>query len=206
MSTRLLMLLALTVSGTVVFMNQNMVQADQEEAIILESINFKQSAPFQEEEKPPISFEDFVEVSKAAQKHREDRLVSIDKFLAMSQEENTIILDTRSQAAYDMKHLKGAVHLDFSDFTQEKLAKVIPNKETRILIYCNNNFKDDPILFASKTALPSKITLALNIPTFINLYGYGYENLYELNSYLSVKDERLKFEGTRVLRLERQVQ
>ncbi len=205
MSTRLLMLLALTVSGTVVFVNQNVVQADQEEAI-LESINFKQSAPFQEEEKPPISFEDFVEVSKAAQKHREDRLVSIDKFLAMSHEENTIILDTRSQAAYDMKHLKGAVHLDFSDFTQEKLAKVIPNKETRILIYCNNNFKDDPILFASKTALPSNITLALNIPTFINLYGYGYENLYELNSYLSVKDERLKFEGTRVLRLERQVQ
>ena len=205
MSTRLLMLLALTVSGTVVFLNQNMVQADQEEAI-LESINFKQSAPFQEEEKPPISFEDFVDVSKAAQKHREDRLVSIDKFLAMSHEENTIILDTRSQAAYDMKHLKGAVHLDFSDFTEEKLAKVIPNKETRILIYCNNNFKDDPILFASKTALPSKITLALNIPTFINLYGYGYENLYELNSYLSVKDERLKFEGTRVLRLERQVQ
>ena len=25
-----------------------------------------------------------------------------------------------------------------------------------------------------------RISLALNIPTFINLYGYGYENIYEL--------------------------
>ncbi len=150
---------------------------------------------YQEEEKPPISFEDFVEISEEAQTHRADRLVSIDEFLKMSRQTNTIILDTRSKEAYDLKHLKGAVHLDFSDFTQEKLAKVVPNKQTRILIYCNNNFKDDPIAFASKMVMPSKLTLALNIPTFINLYGYGYQNIYELNSYLSVDDKRLEFES-----------
>lgn len=205
MSARLLMLLAFIASGSFVFVNQSVVQADQQESFP-QSITMLQSGSFQEEEKPPISFEDFVEVSKAAQKHREDRLVSIDKFLAMSQEENTIILDTRSKAAYDMKHLKGAVHLDFSDFTQEKLAKVVPNEETRILIYCNNNFKDDPIPFGSKMALPSKITLALNIPTFINLYGYGYENLYELNSYLSVQDDRLEFEGTYLTEIDLETQ
>lgn len=26
-----------------------------------------------------------------------------------------------------------------------------------------------------------EITLALNIPTYLNLYGYGYKNVYELN-------------------------
>jgi phage shock protein E len=39
-------------------------------------------------------------------------------------------------------------------------------------IYCNNNFADDRAPVATK-----KVELALNIPTFINLYGYGHENV-----------------------------
>ena len=35
-----------------------------------------------------------------------------------SSKENTIILDTRSAFRYDRKHLEGAVHLSFTDFTQ----------------------------------------------------------------------------------------
>ena len=56
--------------------------------------------------------------------------------------------------------------LPFSDFTDEKLAKVIPEKTTRILIYCNNNFSDNvnPIML-------KRIELALNVPTFVNLWG-----------------------------------
>ena len=40
--------------------------------------------------------------------------------------------------------------------------------------------------------------LALNIPTYINLYGYGYRNVYELNELVSVRDRRVEFEGTTV--------
>jgi hypothetical protein len=70
------------------------------------------------------------------------------------------------------------------------------------LIYCNNNFEDDQISFASKIAPPPPIgnkkpvSLALNIPTFINLYGYGYQDIYELGSMVSVRDPRLQFEST----------
>jgi len=117
----------------------------------------------------------------------------LDKFNELSIEKNTIILDTRSVWAFKGLHIRGAVHLNFSDFTEEKLAKVIPNKKTRILIYCNNNFKDNPIFFGTKM-----MPLALNIPTFINLYGYGYKNVYELSENLSVKDKRLQLEGTSV--------
>jgi len=42
------------------------------------------------------------------------------------------------------------------------------------------------------------IALALNMPSFINLYGYGYKNVYELSENLSVKDERLKLGGADV--------
>ena len=74
---------------------------------------------------------------------------------------------------------------------------------TRILIYCNNNFADDQIAFATKMARPvyrktKPLTLALNIPTFINLYGYGYKNVYELSDLVSVYNRTIEFEGTDV--------
>lgn len=135
----------------------------------------------------------FERVSQEAFQHRRQRLVDLQTFLALSTQENTIILDTRSAAAYAKKHLSGAVHLNFSDFTASKLAALVPDKNTRILIYCNNNFADDPGNFPTKSA-----PLALNIPTFINLYGYGYTNIYELKDLLSVKNPQLSFKGTGV--------
>nr|WP_070958601.1 rhodanese-like domain-containing protein [Hyphomonas sp. Mor2] len=122
-----------------------------------------------------IDYDGFMELSGEVWEMREKRLLTLDDFNAMAAEPNTIILDARSRYAFEMGHIDGAVNLPFSDFTDEKLAEVIPNKDTRVLIYCNNNFTDDAEPIPLK-----RISLALNIPTFINLYGYGYENIYEL--------------------------
>ncbi|MDR2688234.1 MAG: rhodanese-like domain-containing protein, partial [Azoarcus sp.] len=138
--------------------------------------------------------------------YRKTRLLKLDDFLARAKKPNTIILDSRSAKMYALKHLKGAVHLDFSDYTQETLFRLIPDWNTTILIYCNNNFLDDQQAFPSKMAVQpvslggEKIhpTLALNIPTFINLYGYGYRNVYELADLVSVDDPRLQFAGSEV--------
>lgn len=140
-----------------------------------------------------VDYPGFTQMTQEVEAYRKKRLVSLNKFQEMAKEQGTIILDTRSKAAYDGKHLKGAIHLNFSDFTAEKLAKVIPSKDTRILIYCNNNILGDPMSFASKS-----MPLALNIPTFINLHGYGYENLYELRDLVPVDYLELEFEGTLV--------
>jgi hypothetical protein len=147
-----------------------------------------------------VDFEEFLKLSEETYQYRKDRLVDLERFLEMAEDSNTIILDTRSDKMYEMKHVKGAVHLNFSDFNVFDLMKVIPSQNTRILIYCNNNVNDDEMYFPSKIArpvLPSKkpISLALNIPTFINLYGYGYRNIYELSSLVSVGDRRIQFEG-----------
>ncbi|MEO7977542.1 hypothetical protein [Flavobacterium sp.] len=40
--------------------------------------------------------------------------------------------------------------------------------------------------------------LALNITTHINLYGYGYKNIYELDELVNVNDSGITFEGTEV--------
>ncbi len=122
-----------------------------------------------------IDYEGFMQLSGEVWEMREQRLLSLEAFNAMAAAPNTIILDARSRYAYEMGHIDGAVNLPFSDFTDEKLAEVIPDKDTRVLIYCNNNFTDDAEPIPLK-----RISLALNIPTFINLYGYGYENIYEL--------------------------
>ncbi|TPG41537.1 rhodanese-like domain-containing protein [Flavobacterium pectinovorum] len=157
-----------------------------------------------------VDYVDFKNLVLEIEKERENRLVSLEVFLKMSHEKNTIILDSRSDVRYNRKHLKGAIHLDFTDFTQENLYKLIPDPNTKILIYCNNNFNGDQIDFASKVLLPKKtsenqtikngkpVMLALNIPTYINLYGYGYKNIYELDELVNVNDPRIKFEGTEV--------
>lgn len=154
-----------------------------------------------------VDYDDFKNLMLEVEEHRQSRLVSLETFLKMSTETGTIILDTRSEFRYKRKHLKGAVHLSFTDFTQENLQKLIPDPNTRILIYCNNNFDGDQVDFASKMAIPNNITqtqilnnrkpvmLALNIPTYINLYGYGYKNVYELNELVNINDKRIQFEG-----------
>jgi hypothetical protein len=135
-------------------------------------------------------------------------LISFEKFLSWAKEPNTVILDTRSTEMYNRKHVKGAIHLDFTDFTQDNLLRLIPSTDTRILIYCNNNFADDQVNFRTKMVprpqlrtIKKPITLALNIPTFINLYGYGYKNVYELADLVSVTNKSIVFEGTDVFKI-----
>ncbi len=145
---------------------------------------------------PQIRFDQFLDLSGEVFEERQSRLVSVERFLEMAKQKGTMVLDTRSKAAFDEVHIEGAVHLNFSDFTEKKLAEVIPSKETRILIYCNNNFvADQP--GTEMAALVSKAPpLALNIPTFINLSGYGYKNVYELADVLPLSETRVPLVGT----------
>jgi hypothetical protein len=162
--------------------------------------------------KAKVSFDDFKNLVAEVETHREKRLIDLDTFLKMSKEPGAIILDTRSTFRYERIHVKVAKHLSFTDFTQNNLAEVIPSFETIILIYCNNNFDGNQTDFASKVAMPitrsgsiitaqfnsqeKPLMMALNIPTYINLYGYGYHNVYELNELVNVNDPRINFEGS----------
>jgi hypothetical protein len=130
-----------------------------------------------------IDYDGFVGLSGELGAYRQTRLVDLDTFNAMKADPDTILLDTRSSEAFHMGHIEGAINVNFSDFTDAKLAKALGDKTTRILIYCNNNFSDNvaPVMV-------KRVELALNVPTFINLYGYGYENIYELKGAHSIRD------------------
>jgi rhodanese-like protein len=138
---------------------------------------------------PAIDMAGFLRVSASAAKHRETRRISQEEFIRMSREPGTIVLDARSKQRFDDLHVKGALNLSFPDITIESLAKTIPDKNTRILIYCNNNFLNAPGPFPTKAPSAS-----LNLSTYIALYDYGYRNVYELAATLDLGASKLEFQ------------
>jgi hypothetical protein len=138
---------------------------------------------------PAIDMEGYLKVSREAAEHRESRRLTEEEFIRLAADPGTIVLDARSAAKYNLLHIKGAVNLSFPDITVESLKKTIPDKDTRILIYCNNNFQN------SEEAFPTKLPRAsLNLSTYIALYTYGYRNIYELGPRIDPEKSKLPFE------------
>src|SRR5262245_44593331 len=140
---------------------------------------------------PAIDMKGYLEVAAEAARHRESRRLTEDEFIRMSREPGTIVLDARSGEKYRELHIKGAISLSFPDITVDSLNATLPDKNSRILIYCNNNFVGEQKAFPTKIA-----TASLNLSTYIALYSYGYRNIYELGPLLDVKTSKLEFEGT----------
>ena len=142
-----------------------------------------------------IDYPTFMQIAQKSGPVREKRRVTEEEFMTMAAEPGTVVLDARSADKYALRHLRGAVSLPFTDFTAESLAGVLRQKNCRILIYCNNNFRGSPVSLAAKSAPAS-----LNISTYIALATYGYTNVYELGPLLEVRTTKLPFDGTEVTR------
>jgi len=138
-----------------------------------------------------IDYPSFLKNAEVVGKMREQRRLTEDEFLQAMKDPGVILLDARSAEKFALLHIKGAVNLSLPDMTETELAKVIPRKDSKVLIYCNNNFENEPVAFASKRARAS-----LNIHTFNVLHNYGYTEVYELGPLLNTDTSRLSFEGT----------
>jgi hypothetical protein len=137
---------------------------------------------------PAIDMEGYLRVSREAAEHRQSRRVSEEEFILMSREPGTVILDARSREKFEELHVKGAVNLPFPDIAVESLKAAFPDENTRILIYCNNNFANAEGPFPAKIARAS-----LNLSTSIALYSYGYRNVYELGPLIDIRRSKLEF-------------
>ncbi|HMS20394.1 rhodanese-like domain-containing protein [uncultured Sphingorhabdus sp.] len=142
---------------------------------------------------PLIDYAGFRALTSEVQPVRSERLVSLAQFKARAARPDVLVLDTRSAQAFKEGHIAGAINLPLPDFTAESLAEIIgTNPDREILIYCNNNFTNNRRPVVTK-ALP----LALNIQTFINLYGYGYKNVWELGEAVDMDDPRVGWTSTK---------
>ena len=140
---------------------------------------------------PQIDMPGFLDAAGKAAAHRRTHRVSEEEFLRMMAEPGTLVLDARSAEKYAELHVKGATNLSFPDITIESLARVIPDKGTRVLIYCNNNFSGAEKPFPAKM-----VSASLNLSTFVTLYDYGYRNVYELGPNVKLEESKLPFEGS----------
>ena len=120
---------------------------------------------------------------------RAERRVGEAAFLTLATPES-VILDCRSRESFARLHVRGAVNLPFPDITAEELARLIPSPDTRVLLYCNNNFA------AAPTAFPEKVArAALNHHVFATLVAYGYRNVFELAPLVDVASTEIPLEG-----------
>ncbi len=143
---------------------------------------------------PLIDYNGFLDNAVKVRTLREQRRISEADFLRLAAEPGTIIFDARSDSKFAMLHVKGAKHLSLPDVTAEELAKIIPSKTTRILIYCNNNFDNEP-----KALPPKAVAASLNLYTYNTLYSYGYTNVYELGPLIDISKTILPFEGSLIV-------
>jgi hypothetical protein len=160
---------------------------------------------------PNIDMVGYLKGAQTAAVVRETHRLTEADFIKMSQEEGVIILDARSKEKYDMLHIKGAINLSFPDIDVASLAKVLPDKKAKILIYCNNNFTPAPEIAVvnqqqAATPMAAKIGLAfpgkgavasLNLSTFISLHSYGYTNVYELAPLVDPAKTKLELVSTK---------
>lgn len=144
------------------------------------------TAGFAQPTNPQIDFAGFQQLTQKVSTYRESRLLSWSEFASAARRRDTMILDARSADAYAAGHIRGAINLPFTDFTEESLARVIGDRDRPILIYCNNNFRND-----QPPVMKKAVELALNIQTFINLVGYGYPNVRELNEVVDFNDPKI---------------
>lgn len=139
---------------------------------------------------PLIDADGFLHDIAKSHQLRRSRLVSEAEFIEMAKDPKTIVLDARSSNRFQQMHIAGAKSLPFTDFTEETLAALIPSKQTRVLIYCNNNIENEPVAFPAKM-----MTASLNLSTYTALYSYGYENVYELSPLIDPKNSDIVFKG-----------
>jgi hypothetical protein len=139
---------------------------------------------------PLIDYRGFAALTADIAPYRAQRLLSLGDFTKRRRDRHVLLLDARSASAYKAGHIKGAVNLPFTDFTAASLAEVIGKDANRpILIYCNNNFRNNV-----KPVVTKALPLALNIPTFINLVGYGYANIWELGEAVDMNDPVIEWQ------------
>lgn len=137
-----------------------------------------------------IDYDGFASHVAAVGELRQSRRLSEEEFIRMAREPGTVVLDARSERLYRLRHVEGAVNLSFPEFTADTLERIIPSRDTRILIYCNNNFR------GARESSPLKApSSALNLSTFVSLHAYGYRNVFELGPALDVGRSRLVFAG-----------
>ncbi|MCL5128973.1 MULTISPECIES: rhodanese-like domain-containing protein [unclassified Algibacter] len=79
---------------------------------------------------------------------------------------NATILDSRELKEYETSHLKNAIHVGYDHFKIDSVYKKVPNKESKIVVYCSVGIRSESIADSLKKAGYTHVE---------NLYGGIFE-------------------------------
>lgn len=96
---------------------------------------------------------------------------------AWMKDDSVTLVDLRSREAFAVSHIDGAVNIPATELTDEELKKVIPEKKTRVVVYCDYNLA--PVRSIAVTTLGAPA-----------IYQLGYKNIYRLEELWSSPDCR----------------
>jgi hypothetical protein len=151
----------------------------------------------------------FLDFAQKAEQLRVERLLSEADFAKVAREENTVVLDARGDGSFESLHVKGSKNLPYTSFSEKTLQEIIPDRSTRILIYCRNNIlssapDSEKRVKEVRHPYPDELgrhnvikapKVALNVPTYITLMVYGYENIWQLDAVVDPNNTPLEFES-----------
>lgn len=123
----------------------------------------------------PVSFDEYKHgIQKIDWKAHE---ISFEQFKKESQNSGVVILDLRSEPEYQEGHFKGA-RLMGADIKEEKLKQLVPNKQSKIIVYCTNTFFPSRRISLNNVCLPQLI--ALGYPNVFVIEEIWHKNFDEI--------------------------
>ena len=89
--------------------------------------------------------------------------VNVEEFEAYGSD---YILDTRTEEEYKVSHIPSAIWVGYDSFAIENINTLIPEKDSRIIVYCSVGFRSEDI---------GEVLLENNFGEVRNLYGGIFE-------------------------------
>ena len=83
-----------------------------------------------------------------------------------------ILIDLRAKESFEYAHIRGAINVPIELLTAEHLKTLVPNRDSRIVVYCTNNF------------MPTRM-VALTTLGYPAIEQLGYSNVNRLEDLWS---------------------
>jgi rhodanese-related sulfurtransferase len=122
-------------------------------------------------------------LEKLLQKHNTESVPYISVETLQNEKEDVIILDSREEKEFQTSHLKNAICVGYDFFNLDSVQNKLPNKESKIVVYCSLGIRSEDIAEKLKNAGYTNV---------YNLYGGIFEwknnNLEILNAQEKATD------------------
>ncbi|WP_147679012.1 rhodanese-like domain-containing protein [Algibacter pacificus] len=84
-------------------------------------------------------------IDKLLKKYNDNSIPYISPQELAEPENNIFLLDSRELKEYETSHLKNAIHVGYNHFKIDSIHKKIPNKNSKIVVYCSVGIRSESI-------------------------------------------------------------